>query len=155
MKGNLEHPYSVDGKYYAKIDGELHEISEEVFREMHNSYRRSLEKKVETKNEKGEVIERKPREVSFTEQYGENAQSVMDAIPDSSVDVENEVVERMEHQEVHKIISKLEPEEKLIIYSVFFEGKTQDEVGRIMGISQPAVHQRLEKILEKMHQMLL
>ncbi|MCD8398844.1 MAG: sigma-70 family RNA polymerase sigma factor [Lachnospiraceae bacterium] len=101
------------------------------------------------------MIERKPREVSFTEQYGENAQSVMDAIPDSSVDVENEVVERMEHQEVHKIISKLEPEEKLIIYSVFFEGKTQDEVGRIMGISQLAVHQRLEKILEKMHQMLL
>lgn len=57
MKGNLEHPYSVDGKYYAKIDGELHEISEEVFREMHNSYRRSLEKKVETKNEKMKAIQ--------------------------------------------------------------------------------------------------
>ena len=53
----IEHPYFYEGKYYANIDGEMIEITKEVAYAMNNFYRSSKAKKVEIKNELGEVVD--------------------------------------------------------------------------------------------------
>ena len=57
----IEHPYKYDGKYYANVDGKMIEITKEVAYAMNNFYRSSQPRKIEIKNEKGEVVERKLR----------------------------------------------------------------------------------------------
>ena len=52
----IEHPYKYDGKYYANVDGKMIEITKEVAYAMNNFYRSSQPRKVEIKNEKGEVV---------------------------------------------------------------------------------------------------
>ena len=59
----IEHPYFYEGKYYANIDGEMIEITKEVAYAMNNFYRSSKAKKVEIKNELGEVVDKMLREV--------------------------------------------------------------------------------------------
>ena len=54
----IEHPYFYEGKYYANIDGEMIEVTKEVAYAMNNFYRSSKAKKVEIKNELGEVVDR-------------------------------------------------------------------------------------------------
>ena len=53
----IEHPYFYEGKYYTNIDGEMIEITKEVAYAMNNFYRSSKAKKVEIKNELGEVVD--------------------------------------------------------------------------------------------------
>lgn len=60
----IEHPYKYDGKYYANVDGKMIEITKEVAYAMNNFYRSSQPRKVAIKNEKGEVVERKLREMN-------------------------------------------------------------------------------------------
>ena len=64
----IEHPYFYEGKYYANIDGEMIEITKEVAYAMNNFYRSSKAKKVEIKNELGEVVDKMLREVPYSGQ---------------------------------------------------------------------------------------
>ena len=64
----IEHPYFYEGKYYANIDGEMIEITKEVAYAMNNFYRSSKAKKVEIKNERGEVVDKMLREVPYSGQ---------------------------------------------------------------------------------------
>ena len=65
----IEHPYFYEGKYYANIDGEMIKITKEVPYAMNNFYRSSKAKKVEIKNELGEVVDKMLREVPYSGQY--------------------------------------------------------------------------------------
>ena len=62
----IEHPYFYEGKYYANIDGEMIEITKEVAYAMNNFYRSSKAKKVEIKNELGEVVDKMLRDRKST-----------------------------------------------------------------------------------------
>ena len=64
----IEHPYFYEGKYYANIDGEMIEVTKEVAYAMNNFYRSSKAKKVEIKNELGEVVDKMLREVPYSSQ---------------------------------------------------------------------------------------
>ena len=64
----FEPPYFYEGKYYANIDGEMIEITKEVAYAMNNFYRSSKAKKVEIKNELGEVVDKMLREVPYSGQ---------------------------------------------------------------------------------------
>ena len=57
----IEHPYLYEGKYYAKVDNQFVEITKEVAYAMNNFYRSSLPKKVDIKDENGEIVERVSR----------------------------------------------------------------------------------------------
>ena len=68
----IEHPYKYDGKYYANVDGKMIEITKEVAYAMNNFYRSSQPRKVKIKNEKGEIVERKLREIPYSETNGQD-----------------------------------------------------------------------------------
>lgn len=73
----------------------------------------------------------------------------LDSIGDLSKSREysQEIVDRITLSEM---LDKLLPEEKQLIALRYFEGKTQSETGRQMGISQVQVSRLEKKIIEKM-----
>lgn len=78
----IEHPYKYDGKYYANVDGKMIEITKEVAYAMNNFYRSSQPGKVEIKNEKGEIVERKLREIPYSETNGQDYEFSIEDFPD-------------------------------------------------------------------------
>ena len=132
----IEHPYFYEGKYYANIDGEMIEVTKEVAYAMNNFYRSSKAKKVEIKNE---LVD------------GEGF--MIEDFPDLNCDVEHSVLTKMEQQDIHKVINQLNSEERMIIYGIFFENKTQTQMAEIMGISRQMLSYKLKSTLNKMREM--
>jgi RNA polymerase sigma factor (sigma-70 family) len=145
----VEHPFFYDGKFYAKVDGVMIEISKEVAYAMNNFYRSSQPKRVERINDAGE-IEKKMREVPYSVTTDKGGEYTIEECPDPSCDVEGNALDRVERQEVHKIIARLNPEERMIVYAIYFENKTQKEVADITGLSRQTVGYKLKNILNKM-----
>lgn len=51
------------------------------------------------------------------------------------------------------MINQLNSEERMIIYGIFFENKTQTQMAEIMGISRQMLSYKLKSILNKMREM--
>lgn len=146
----IEHPYFYNDKYFAKVDGKFIEITKEVAYAMNNFYRSCKPKKVEVKNKKGEVIEKVNREIPYSDtKYYDYDLSIED-LPDYSCNVEDSVISTLEQKDIHKIIEQLNSEEKLIIYGIYFENKSQVEIARMLGISRQMLAYKLKATLNKM-----
>ena len=136
----IEHPYKYDGKYYANVDGKMIEITKEVAYAMNNFYRSSQPRKVEIKNENSET-------------NGQDYEFSIEDFPDYSCDVEDSVISSVERRDIHKVINQLDAEERMIIYSIYFENKTQLQLGGIMRVSRQGLAYKLKTILHKMRRM--
>ena len=150
----IEHPFFIDGKYYANIDNEMIEISKEVAYAMNNFRRNSVPKYVEVKNEQGEVIEKWLREVPYSGYSDDEINYSVETMPDPLCDVEEEAITSVCCEEVHQAIEKLTEIEKVIVRAVYFEDMTLDQVGSLLGISYQAVQWRLKAIHAKMKKQL-
>lgn len=51
------------------------------------------------------------------------------------------------------MINQLNSEERMIIYGIFFENKTQTQMAEIMGISRQMLSYKLKSTLNKMREM--
>ena len=60
---------------------------------------------------------------------------------------------KMEQQDIHKVINQLNSEERMIIYGIFFDNKTQTQMAEIMGISRKMLSYKLKSTLNKMREM--
>ena len=78
---------------------------------------------------------------------------MIEDFPDLNCDVEHCVLTKMEQQDIHKVINQLNSEERMIIYGIFFENKTQTQMAEIMGISRQMLSYKLKSILNKMREM--
>lgn len=88
----IEHPYFYEGKYYANIDGEMIEITKEVAYAMNNFYRSSKAKKVEIKNELGEVVDKMLREVPYSGQSIDGEGFMIEDFPDLKANTYSSVI---------------------------------------------------------------
>ena len=78
---------------------------------------------------------------------------MIEDFPDLNCDVEHCVLTKMEQQDIHKVINQLNSEERMIIYGIFFENKTQTQMAEIMGISRQMLSYKLKSTLNKMREM--
>lgn len=53
-------------------------------------------------------------------------------------------------QKLPQALSQLDEQEKFIVRSLYLDGRSEREIARTLGISQPAVHKRQERILRKL-----
>ncbi|MDV9978213.1 sigma factor-like helix-turn-helix DNA-binding protein, partial [Clostridioides difficile] len=67
--------------------------------------------------------------------------------------VEDSVISSAERRDIHKVINQLDAEERMIIYGIYFENKTQVQLARIMGVSRQVLAYKLNTILNKMRRM--
>lgn len=146
----IEHPYFYNGRYYAKVDGKMIEITKEVAYAMNNFYRTSKPKKNEIRTADGEVISKMLREIPLSELIESEKNFSIESFPDYSCNVEELVIKRMEENKIHQVIEELDEGEKILIYSFYFDNKKQEEIAAILGVSQQVVAYRLKKVLMKM-----
>lgn len=150
----IEHPFFIDGKYYAKIDNQMIEITKEVAYAMNNFKRMSIPKRVEVRNADGEVVEKRIREVPYSSHSDNAVNYSVETMPDPLCDVEDEALTSVRCQQLHQAIDKLTEIEKIIVRGIYFEDMTQEMIGKLLGISKPAVNKRLKIIFAKMKNML-
>ena len=76
------------------------------------------------------------------------------ALPSLSINPEEELIEKIEREELHKAIKKLKKEEQLLIQALFFHGYTEREWMRVTGVPQKTINDRKRKIIEKLKKLL-
>lgn len=150
----IEHPFFIDGKYYAKIDNQMIEITKEVAYAMNNFRRMSIPKCVEVRNENGEVVAKRLREVPYSSHSNEIVDFSIETMPDPFCDVEEEAITAVRCQQIRQAIDGLTEIEKVIVRGIYFEDMTLETVGSLLGISYQAVQNRLKVIHAKMKNML-
>ncbi len=78
---------------------------------------------------------------------------MIEDFPDLNCDVEHSVIRRNGTAGYHKVIDQLNTEERMIIYSIFFENKTQVQLAEIMGVSRQVSGVQAENNFNKMREM--
>lgn len=71
-------------------------------------------------------------------------------VPDQDVDVAKEATFNLMLEALRSALLQLSEDERQLIHALFFEGLTEREYAKIIGISQPAVHKRLIKVLSQL-----
>lgn len=123
--------------YYFKIKGQYHEVSEEVYKTCFNSFRK----------EERERNKRSEYKVISLDQFDFYNTALVDNVADSHNQYDSVVINE-EFEKVMNIIYQLPEKDKEIITNLLIKDKTEQEVAKMMGVSQPAIHKRKKRIIE-------
>lgn len=86
------------------------------------------------------------REDSLDRLMEDNAKQFLD----ERESVEGLVLRKIRHEQLRKALDILTEKERALILALFFEERTEREVAKAMGISQPTVHGYKQRILRKL-----
>jgi len=75
-------------------------------------------------------------------------------IPSGEVLVDEIVEDKLLLDMLSKALSELTEEERVLIDELFFNDKSEREIAREIGVSQPAIHKRRNRILEKLKKLM-
>lgn len=128
-------------QYYLFVKGKKVEVSEEIYR----AYVRPIS---------AEQKRRYRAYSKFSVRSLEDMQRNGMDIEAKDSDIESQIVEDEEHQEeldlLRAALEKLEGRDREIIYMVYFEGKSQAEIGSILGVAQQQVSRFLKYALAEL-----
>ena len=74
---------------------------------------------------------------------------------DPNSNIEDLFVRKCDLQMLYKAIERLKPQQKWLIYQVYFCGRNQIEIAKKMGLCKQAVNNRIERIIEKLKKFLI
>ena len=97
----------------------------------------------------GEVMTVPSREDSY-----ERLQEMAVQFPEEDDGVEDQILQKLEFERLHKAILTLSKEEQWLIHELYFENQTEREVAKQMGVYHNAVHKQKKRILEKLKKIL-
>ena len=130
------------GKYTTKINGYLIDVTEEY----HKKYRPEESRHTYLKKQEENV------EIVSLEGLAKDEIRGMDVIADPNVNVEDEVLNKLENERIWKILNSLPYEDYYIATEYFMkskkERKTLTEIGKVLGVSHTAVRKRSKKLRE-------
>lgn len=141
-----------DTSYNIYINGQAIPVSEEVY-QVYKHFERKEE--YFTCDLKAEKFSRKTssflpsREDSYERLLEANQQFVI-----QEVSVQDQLEKLLDAEMVKKALSFLNPEEKDLINLLFYQEKTEQEVGILLHISQQAVNKRKQTVLIKLRKLL-
>ena len=85
----------------------------------------------------------------------------LERLLDAGWDVAGEEIDFVGDMDKEKIVSllqiveqNLEPQQKKLLWEIYVERKTLEEIGTLENVSKVAIHNRLEKILKKFRKIL-
>ena len=85
----------------------------------------------------------------------------LERLLDAGWDVADEEIDFVEDMDKEKIVAllqiveqNLEPQQKKLLWDIYVERKTLEEIGALENVSKVAIHNRLEKILKKFRKIL-
>ena len=72
----------------------------------------------------------------------------------SGFSIEEDLIEKIEREELHSVIAQLSTKEKELIQALFFDGYSEREWSKVTGIPQKTINDRKHRILEKIKKVL-
>jgi RNA polymerase sigma factor (sigma-70 family) len=67
-------------------------------------------------------------------------------------DIEAEVMQKIDSEEIHRILAQLPESDRAIIYGLIYDQKTERELAAELGMSQKTVNNHRRRILGKLHE---
>ncbi len=68
--------------------------------------------------------------------------------------VEEQMLGRMEAEQLHKVLSFLSADEQYLIQEIYFHERTERDLAKELGYSQNAVNKRKKRILDKLRRLM-
>jgi len=131
----------VSKQYHIKLNGKLISVSEEVYR----AYKRPQWR------EKKQKIIRRQHEQSI-EHIREN-----DSINQANLaqcGLDEIIIENLLLDDLHEAISSLNDDERVLIYALFYNDKSERDVAKEIGVSQNTVNYHKKRVIEKLRKIL-
>lgn len=135
------------------IAGQFIEVTEEIYQVYMQGDRKmryfETDLKIERTilNENGRIQQIIPsREDSLDRLVEDNARQ----FEDTRESVEDAVLRKLAEDGLRRALTKLTNEEYALVYALFYEGRTERDYAKELGVSQVAVHKRKQRILKKL-----
>ena len=135
-------PFKYGEKYYVMIGKNKQEITIEVARVMESTRKKQLRQQKEEREYLVYYFAKHFEEASFLEHFA-----------DEKADVHEILMKKETYRELYEKLELLGQKEREIIDWCFFEDKTQEEIAKLLKITQPRVSQKLKAILKKIRKM--
>ncbi|WRS28340.1 sigma-70 family RNA polymerase sigma factor [Oscillospiraceae bacterium MB08-C2-2] len=132
-------------EYRIKVQGQLVPVSEEVYLTYHRMKRR--ETYLEERDTTNGVFY-----YSALDTEGTNGE---DVIPDLvSPRVEDLIMDKLLAEKLHQCLAQLTKEEQELIFTLFFQNKSERQLAEETGIPQKTINDRRHKILVKLKKLM-
>lgn len=135
------------------IAGQFIEVTEEIYQAYMQGDRKmryfETDLKIERTilDESGRIQQIIPsREDSLDRLVEDNARQ----FEDTRESVEDAVLRKLAEDDLRQALTKLTDEEYVLVYALFYEGRTERDYAKELGVSQVAVHKRKQRILKKL-----
>lgn len=131
------------------------EASEEVIAVLRTTERKMQYQEYDLKRERSIVdpLTGEKQLVPGREDSYERLQELSVQFTEMDHSVEEQIIQKLEQEQLHKAIMELSGEEKWLIQELYFEERTERDVAVELGLSQKAVNKRRQKILEKLRKL--
>lgn len=128
-------------KYIIKVEGKLVEVTPDVY---YAYFRMERQERWQEEKLQGHDV------VSYDAL--DNTETVgVEVLPDLKLPSMEEVIMTREiYEKLHRAVEALPKEERDLIHAIYFEGKSEREYAKILGISQNSTLKRRRKILSKL-----
>lgn len=132
-------------KYIIRVQGELVEVTEEVYRAYHGIERRLLT--LDEKDERnGKTLY---SNLDTAETLGE------EMIPDlDAVSVEDAAIALILREQLRRALALLTPAERTLIDGIYFKDLSERQVSKQTGVPYMTVHNRKVRILKKLSRLM-
>lgn len=131
-------------EYKIRIDDQLVEVTEEVY---HAYYR------MKSREDYLELRDREKGLVRYNALDGDGMLGV-DIIPDKSKDILGDVIKKEERTALEEALKQLKERDKQLIEELYFNGQTERELAKMLGVSHQMVHKKKVRILKKLREIL-
>lgn len=147
----MAYPYKIPDfkKIYPNTNKEVLDVLKVTERKMrYQEYDLKTEKFiVDSENNKVTVIP--SREDSYERLLDIGAQ-----FEEKAPGVEEQMLGRMEAEQLHKVLSFLSADEQYLIQEIYFHERTERDFAKELGYSQNAVNKRKKRILDKLRRLM-
>lgn len=135
------------------IAGQFIEVTEEIYQVYMQGDRKMRYLETDLKiertilDESGRIQQIIPsREDSLDRLVEDNARQ----FEDTRESVEDAVLRKLAEDDLRRALTKLTDEEYALVSALFYEGRTERDYAKELGVSQVAVHKRKQRILKKL-----
>ncbi len=132
------------------------EASEEVIEVLKETERKMQYQEYDLKAEQT-IIDQEAQEIQVIPSREDSYERLLDMsvqFEGETPGAEEQVLKRMESEQLHRALSLLSDEEWYLIRQIFFNERTERDLAEELGCSQNAVNKRKQRILDKLRRFL-
>ena len=124
-------------KYKIRIDNQLVEVSEEMYREYYRMQNHE------------DYLARRDREKGLAYYHALDGDGVLgaDIIQDESKDILGDVLKKEERTALEEALNQLKQRDRQLIEELYFNERTEHELAKMLGVRQQTIHEKKVRIL--------